>query len=344
MTSKIERILARIQHLVALAEHPNTPPAEADLARQQAERLMNEYRIEEEEVIAASAETVIAPVWREFDLQDWQHHMHFPHLFVVAMRHSGCQPKMRYDYEIGRGHVLKADVVGYESDMRYAEYLFTAAAMVYTTHVIAAHDPKQSEAENVYRMRSSGRTRAEIATALWGSAPKDGNAHGKVAAIYRAECLRRGEDPTVSGRQVSAKTFRKVFAERFVVRFRERLLEVKNAAGEMGGAVVLHGRQERVDEAFYERYPQYRPAPDSRATYHTVDCDACRRSRVGQCKQHRWTQADERRWQRENASPTALAAKKAAAAAVDDIRMARVERKGRLDESPATSIIREIGT
>lgn len=56
---KYERTMSRIKALLARAEHPNTPPAEAEISREQAEKLMVQYSVDRasllEDVEAESA-------------------------------------------------------------------------------------------------------------------------------------------------------------------------------------------------------------------------------------------------------------------------------------------------
>lgn len=57
-SDKTERLLARIRAMLDLAEHPNTPPAEAELARERAEKMMTKYRISEEETLARDPKAI----------------------------------------------------------------------------------------------------------------------------------------------------------------------------------------------------------------------------------------------------------------------------------------------
>jgi hypothetical protein len=54
--------------------------------------------------------------------------------------------------------------------------------------------------------------------------------------------------------------------------------------------MVMHGRQERVTEAFYERFPHLRPKPaveGAKSAEVAQRCEKCAKAKSGVCNEHR---------------------------------------------------------
>ena len=324
------KILARIRKLLDLAEHPNTPSGEADGARAKAEHLMREYRVKEEQAIAADPQSLL-PVTQQMDVTESDEFgSHYATLLAWVADHVGIRVRSAYSWS-GRTYVVKATVVGYESDIRLAGLLFTQARMAFSEHLEPRPDASLSDQVNCYRMRRAGLERNRIANQLWGSAFNDGPAHGKVAKLYKAECAERGETAALSGRGVNAKLYRKNYADGFLNRFYGRLRKAREGADRLGGLPALHGRTERVNEAFYEIYPDARPVPAG---------EVAPAPKSGKApKPYRPTKADERRWERAN-RPEARAARAAGRDAADSVALDGSEPTQRLDERQETREVR----
>lgn len=335
MESKIRKISA----LLAKAEHPLTGAEEAATFRAGAERLMREYRVAEESLIAQD-QFSIEPILVKIDIADLESPFHQKHsmMFHYVAAHTGVRYTVKYrrtDGDQKAGYY--AAVVGYPTDIRYAELLFNAARLVMISKLEPKVDRDQSDAENIYRLRSAGIDRQRIAELVWG---KRGHQEGlKVGRLYKEACAAKDEDVAVSGRQVNAKTYREVYAREFVSRFASRLREARDAADSTGGALQLFGRAERVDEAFYKHFPEYRPTERSEpAEATTTGCAACARTKhsSGKCRDHRAqvaTQADRDRWERLYYGPAAQRATAAGHSAADEVQLSRVERARRVENS-----------
>lgn len=327
----LESWSAKIAALIAKAERTDNE-AEAATFRAAADRLMRKFQIAEEGLIAED-QTSILPVEREIHLADIDSKFHSLHLTMWAATARHCGVEYVYRYQTGGKYV--ATVIGYASDVRYAEFLHNSARLMMIAKLEPAVDPNKSDEDNVYALRSAGIERIRIATMIWGEGSHSNNA--KVSRLYAAACAKRGEDPTVSGRQVNAKTFRTVYAESFATRYSARLREARDATDKAeGGALVLSGRAERVKEAFYKRFPQYRPAPASEPAEPTGPCPDCAKtkSKTKKCQIHRpfkWTQADEERWNRMNEGASALAGKAAGRSAADSVQIERGKREQRVE-------------
>jgi hypothetical protein len=302
-----ESALRKVRGLLNKAEDPAVGPQEAAAYRAKAEDLMRKYRIEEEQALAQDPQE-LAPQFTMIDVcpETSEFRQSYVNLFHALVMHVGCRSRYTYAYLPGAegrsaGYVVTANVVGYEFDLKILNLMYTAARLVFAEYLEPKPDSALSDSENAYRMRKAGIERWKVAEALWNSDRHDGPAHGKVAKFYKAECAKRGEKPTLDGRGISAKLYRESYAAGFVDRMRRRLYLAREGADKLGGAVQLHGRQERVNEAFYARYPEMRPLPET-TDRALGSCPACVKRKDGsKCRDHRarrWTQADEARYQR----------------------------------------------
>lgn len=331
---------AKIAALIAHAEDEALPEAARASYRAKAEKLMNQYRIAEEDLIATDqfAAVPVKDVITVMETGAYDNPLRneYWRLFSLIADHAGVRVAGNYvyrDYASGDYETkLEAAMVGYEGDIAYAKFIWTAARLVFLTRIDARRNPDLSDQENAYYMRNSGMPRNLIAQALWGSAMTDGTAHGRVQKFYLAECAKRQETPRVSGRGIQVDVYRAAYARSFVNQFKWRLREASDAAGTTGGGLVLHGRKERVDEAFYREYPKHRPMSpeeaarqDAQRAEEEANCPDCAKtkSKTGKCGRHRPTQvrqSDLARWDRMNHSPEARAGSLAghhAAAAVN---------------------------
>lgn len=289
-----DKKMATIQALLDRADHPNTPAPEADSCRAKAEELMVKYRIEEEMLrqTKLASGTAEQPVAREMTVcalnNVWRDHYHTLAYWVA--NHVGVRIMADYKRAVdedGQEKVMVVmNVVGFESDIRYVEMLYTGIRLTFSSLLEPKVNPQESEADNVYRLRSSGMERIRIAEVMWGSGSHANNA--KVTRLYAQACEARGEDPKVVGRSVNAKTFRNTYADAFVTRIWSRLNEAKRGAADESGALVLRGRSEAVDEKFYELYPHLRPkaAVEGDTPNYTEECAKCKKAKSGRCRTH----------------------------------------------------------
>jgi hypothetical protein len=341
MTSeeKFAKILNRVRALLDLADNDGATPAEAALARAKAEQLMREYRIEEETALARDPQAMKPEMSTvQLNARGNLFQTHYIQLFSDIAMHVGIRTRFVYD-----GGFVVAQAVGYASDLRYAELLFTTARIVFSEHLEPAPDANLSEEENVYRLRRAGIERNRIATLLWRSSPKDGAAHGKVARIYKAECERRGETAALSGRTMSAKLYRETYADGFTERLRDRLWKARQGADTLGGLPALHGRKERVDEAFYSLFPELKPSPVAAEDSVCAKCE--KRKDATPCAAHRarrWTKADEAAYLRRTASDSALAGRAAGADAAEKVELNGTSAAKRITERDTTRAVRGV--
>lgn len=292
---KLEAMLRKVRALLAQADHPNTTPAEAQTFRAKAEALMFRYRIDESQ-LAAAGDTSIDVQWSYVDVcnlgNEYRHF--YEGIFERVAEHVGCRWHREFaDVEVVeegvRRRAVRMHYVGFPSDIRIADALFTAAQVAFATRLEPKYDPELSEQENAYHMRKAGMEGWRIAEAIWGTRGKmvccdkrdhwrtcvsceagrhdscelpsynDSNLY-KARRLFKKEALERGEDPSVLlGQGNSMSVYRESYANGFYWELNQRLYHMRQSRGESSTELEIGGRKERIDAAFYERYPQYAP-------------------------------------------------------------------------------------
>lgn len=260
--AKLDAMMDKVRKLLARADHPGTPAPEAASSRDMAERIMVKYRIEEEALIESGdlktdvidvqmVVWFICPIDSEFKDA-------YRKLASYALNHTGCKGVyFGYEYIDGVAN-LKMNVFGYEADLMYSEMLFNSARILFADRMEPKPKPELSDADNVYRMRSAGMERIRISAMMgWGTT---NSATAKVTRFYKAACAARGEDAALTGRGNSVVNFRDVYQDEFVTTFFYRLLQARNAIeAEIDGGLVLHNREDRINERLYQEHPTLRP-------------------------------------------------------------------------------------
>lgn len=308
---------AKIQALLANADDESLSDEARATYRAKAEELMIRYRIAEEEALATEGAEGATPIVRKVRVTTRNVgpiHVYYTATFTTIARHCGVRVHLTWN----EGYV--AHVVGYEGDVRYAEFLWTAALLMFSTRINPRWDDALSVDENVWRMRNAGIKRRQIADAA-GWDGSQASARSRVQRTYLRECARRNEPVRAAGLGHQADTFQEAYADEFQSTLSRRLHEARDAADSVAGGIVLHGRKERVDEAFYARFPQYRPRPAA-DTPSPAPCPRCAKAKRGACREHSYllvTAADRRRWDRMENSPSARAGRDAGRAAADGV-------------------------
>lgn len=298
----LDGILTKVRALLATADHPNTPPAEADTARNMAEALMFKYKIDELNLAAAQKAAgianALAPVWRTIKVCDayGEFESFYRQMASSIVHHVGGRgvlKTVRKETATADGsmasHEVILDAVGYESDLRYAEMLLLSVTMEFGKRLEPKYDPSLSDQVNAYLMRSAGMEGRRIAMAIYGR--DDKALRPKVRGMFKAEAIARGEDPTpLLGKGVNVKLFRESFARGFDQELWSRLNMMRAARGEGEQGLVLADAKHSVDEAFYTKYPQYRPstAPALPPQPGQSQCPKCAAAKSGYCRDHQW--------------------------------------------------------
>lgn len=297
-TDNMAGIMSKIQKCLNLADHPNTGPDEAAAFRERAEKLMREYRIEEEQLIATDP-TSIMPVMHTMLVctDESKFAGEYEAILAYIVTHTGVKVQYRRPPE-GSPRGSYVDMFGYDGDLRMTEWLWSSARLVFGSHLEPSVDPALGDQVNAYNLRQSGMLRKDIARKLWGeNTPAN---RSRAQRLYVAECRVRGEEPALSGLGTDAEMYRDAYASGFLERLYRRLRDARNAADVVGGALVFPGREERVNEALYAAYPHRRPKPpqprDQVAVVTKPDNTPTKVDR----RRKDWTVADQRAWDRRN--------------------------------------------
>lgn len=329
-SSKLFNYLEKVRALIAKAERTDVE-AEKVAFMAKAQELMQKYRIEEEDLIASGDPTAASPI--QLIIKLCEHGSPFTTWYFCLAEtiadHVGARSQcFWYNNESGGPAVA---LVGYESDVRVGVELLTAAQLVFSEKLEPKKDDSLSEAENIYRLRSSGVTRRRVAVMMWGlEADQSHAAHAKVGKLYKEECAKRGERPALDGKGIDLETFREAYAREFYWRLDRRLEDARSAIDRQGGVVVLHSRKERVDEAFYGFFPDRRPKPKTEVAKTTTEVEKPRKLRQP-------TKADQARVYRRYHSAAARAGEAAGGRAADGVQINRTSPKtNRLDEPGAS--------
>lgn len=327
---------SKIQGLVAMSEDENLSDGARANYRAKAEELMIKYRVAEEELLATD-EASSLPITHTIVLcpDTSAMRMWYSSVFSTIAAHTGVRHLTRYVHTADKGYQLVATVVGYEGDVRYTEFLWTAAFLMFSTRIDPTWLETRSEVENIYLLRNAGIERRVIADRAWGNG-KDAAARSKVQRVYLKECARRGEEARAAGLGHNTAVYRESYARSFRDTIAWRLREARDAADSVAGGLVLHGRSDRVDEAFYVAFPNLRPSTDLTPREPLPECDRCKKAKSGHCRNHpalTWTKADEARWQRFTTSASATSGAQSGRAAAEGVVISRGhERASRLDQ------------
>lgn len=322
---------AKVRAMLALAESERNLGNDdaADAATAKAMRFMADYNIAQEQAIAVDPTTVVPThLVMDVHITDWLVAGYFPTIVRHVARHTNCLVKVEHlNYGTGSGN--RYTLVGYDLDLRHAEFLITASHLMFSTRIAPTWDPTRSEADNIFFMRNAGIERREIANRAWGAGAGDIAAkRTKIQGIYKKECVRRNEEVRAAGLGFDTKTYREAYATSFVNTLASRLREARDAANSVGALPALAGRADRVRAAFDEMFP---PAPKSDAMSWvdpTKDCAKCEKAKTT-CRDHSymreraWTQRDEIAAQRRESSPSARAGRASGRDAAEAVNVQR---------------------
>lgn len=286
---KLESMLRKVQGLLATADHPNTPPHEADTARNMAEALMFKYRIDEA-TMAKADPAGLMPVWKTIVICDLnsEYARSYANIMNYVVRHCGCRMQLA-QMQVDGQWVYAAEVVGYHSDLGMMNMLWTSMMLGFQVKVEPKYDRALPDSVNAYNMRKAGMEGRRIALAIYGK--DDKGLRPKVRKMFKDESLARGEDPAMLlGKGNSMENYRASFAKGFTDETYYRLSRMRASRGESNVGLVLASRGENVDEAFYTKYPNQRPTQSSTAGYvdPRTNCPRCKAAKSDYCKEHAW--------------------------------------------------------
>lgn len=277
---ELNDVLRKVRALVATAEHENTSPAEADAAREAADKLMLKFAIDEAALDASRpVEERGGPETIEVDLDGTGTGLigHFTWLVDVVAHHcrSRVRAYSRYDRE---NRVWMAKVYGFKSDLRYFEIMYTTLRLHMASALSQKWDDDAPYDANIYRLHNAGFNWADLAR-MRGWIKEHSRYYPDIKNPYRApftsevipstkmgasfkaaymrECKRLGSEPV----QIPAggsKTYRRSAASGYVSRISQRLIMVEKGRdkAETGGLVL---RRDDLDAFFRDQNPDLFP-------------------------------------------------------------------------------------
>lgn len=300
----LDDMMRKVHALLTRADHENTPLPEAEACRAKAEALMYRYRIDEamfEQAKPAGLE--LKPQWATWNVcrAGSEFAQRYRNIASAVLEHLGIRGVFKQasvpvvdedgnytDHQI----MVVCEAVGYESDLRIAELLYTECQLAFQLKLEPKYQPDLTESYNAYVMRSAGMEGWRIAQAMYGR--DDKHLRVKVRKLFKEEAMKRGEDPTVLlGKGNSVKAFREDFAMGFTWEIQTRLRSMRMARTDEG-ELVLASRNEAINEMFYEAYPHYRPQDPQQTRSSTgfqdprKGCAKCAKAKSGYCREHAW--------------------------------------------------------
>ncbi|HET7312712.1 MAG TPA: DUF2786 domain-containing protein [Mycobacteriales bacterium] len=129
-----DRILERVRKLLTRAEHPSTPPAEAEACSEKAAALMSRYVIDQAMLDATDAgRRAASPVVRRIIVEA-------PYTMAKAVLLDRVAKAFRVCVAIGGDHGAgrRCTMVGFAADVAMTELLFTSLLLQATTAMLAA--------------------------------------------------------------------------------------------------------------------------------------------------------------------------------------------------------------
>jgi len=282
----IDKMLERVRLLIQKAEHPSTPPEEADACRSKADSLMLKYALDSAMLDASRpAAARMKPGRIEVDLG-----LHGdPIIYEIvllghyAAKHCRCKSIWIQSY-FG---VDTLRVYGYESDLRYFELLYTTLYLHMSRVLSPKIDPDKSLEENAYNFRNAGLNWIDIAKLYgWVRLPKavcdmaykgeamfcnkdTGNIESIMAiwqyyrtAYYRAIRERGEESRDIPFGESGTPGYRKNAAKGYVSEIRTRLARARGERA-AGTELVLKDRSEEIDKLITDMEGNIGPAHDN---------------------------------------------------------------------------------
>lgn len=154
-----EKILERVQKLLALAEHPNTPEAEAELALAQANSLINKHAIDEALLrMSQTLEQRRAPEKRRIVVASGTG----MGIALSALRSILHDMARTYRCSIAIDGAYNADIYGASEDVAWVEMLFMSTYYQLLLKINPKWDTEKSYDENVYNFKVAGFAWADI--------------------------------------------------------------------------------------------------------------------------------------------------------------------------------------
>lgn len=274
-----EKILDRVRALLAIAEHPNTPPHEADTALTQANRLMAKHAIQEATARAAQTREERRAVERKpFRIHDGDYSE-----FLVEMRRilQGICKHNRVAVVITSAY--DTELFGMHDDIVWVEQQYMQIYFEFLRKLQPRWDESLGYDANIYNFKVAGYPWSQIDAIAqqnghvsresmkterwthWNTGEEMTNTYPtgyfhKLLAAYKRHMKVIGDTTPVATQTHSQ--YRRDFADGFTSRIRARLEKMAaDVAGEVdeSAAVVLYDMKQEIMDEVYSAHPALHP-------------------------------------------------------------------------------------
>ena len=252
-----DKMIERVRALLERAGHAETPEGERAACLAKADELMHKYRIERAMLNFDHRDQAKEIISKKIPVESTNEYTHILNsIYFSILRHAGAQVKMTYD---------GLTAVGYEEDIQFGMLLFTDVHREFVSRMFPSWDGWRSFEENVQRIKDSGRSWMDIVKMAPERYGLNANSGSRLRSAYKREYTKQGwELPKQQTR--TPEKYRDSFASSFEDRILDRLRHYQktNDGVDVNDKVSLAVRtdQERIREAFYDLYPEMRPATD----------------------------------------------------------------------------------
>lgn len=253
--------MKKIQHLLNVADDPNTTPEAAANYRETAERMMAKYAIDEARLAAGrilKGETD-KPVTKRFEFAEAADPLlnQYYALFMAVVDHNRCQA---VGFTSGYGYII-----GFPGDITFVEMMYMSLRLQMSAKVNPEPDVTRSFDWNVYRLQQSGVKWESIAYLMkkakatapvgsraegwmeidWHPTKKDG---GRLIRAAKRYCKHNSLEYSAVQ---TPDSFRRSYAQGFLQMVGSRLEAMRahqrdEIRSETGAELVLVGRKDRV--------------------------------------------------------------------------------------------------
>lgn len=270
-------VLRKIRAMLDRAEHPNTPPEEADTARKMADELMYRYTIEEFELeFAKPSHAREKPQMRVFKFFGDQNYYSIDQEIRNNFYRLFRQLALFCGVKVGILYTNEASIVGYERDLDYLDLMYTKIRMHMSMNLDPTPDPIVTWQENLARLKRAGFKWEKIHYTLAKADLKDYPYTGqrwerkigvRFTKVFTDYCKAHGEFRLYD----SPDVWRRSFTEGYVHEVATRIRDLERLRGGYSGGkeLVLANRDEDLLNALWDYFPNLKPHPAG------CDCDSC---------------------------------------------------------------------
>jgi len=266
----LDSILSKVRGLVNKAEHPETPPAEAQACREAADRLMLKYAIDQATLRQSMPEAQrMKPSIMDIDIVEVgsPYEIYFTNLVMIICEHTRTQAVffglnypsdlLEYYDKYSNRPQIRAKIYGFEADLKYFEILYTTLLLHMSNGIDPKINPALSDDENSYNLRMAGYQWADIARMFYAKGHEfgwdgvaNGNGYMKFTGYWKRaanrEAARRGEKHVhIPAKKNIREIWRKNFARSYTSTLRVRLANARNSR-EVTGELVLRADMDAI--------------------------------------------------------------------------------------------------